>query len=70
MTARGGAYREDEYTLNVGCLPTLVDFKNSSVFDNQIDLFVGAPLINIYQIQIFEAYSNTTMPTGLHCPIE
>ena len=28
VTARGGAYREDEYTLNVGCVPNLVEFRN------------------------------------------
>ena len=72
MTAQGGAYTEDEYTLNVGCVPTLVDFRSPNEYDDSITLYYGDPLLNaakIYEIEPFEAYSSSSMPAGLDCSI-
>jgi len=72
VEANGGAFREDEYTLNVGCVPTIVQFRYSNEYDDLITLNYGDPLLNadnIYSIQPFEAYSSSTMPDNLDCSI-
>ena len=66
VTAGGGASRVDEYTLNIGCLPNLVEYRISGDFNDRIDLMVGDPLTNIYQLEL-EAYSDIDMPGDLDC---
>ena len=70
VTARGGAQREDAYTLVVGCEADYVKFRAFDGFNDKIDLYLGDDINNIYQIQPFEIYSSYDMPDGLECEIE